>query len=296
MEHQFDMIFPIYKEAVQTDRIRKTDNELFLFKDEDSQPIAFRSCDINDPAIPDLALDKLLFEIGAFSFYEGGNCIYFLYHGARRIVGCISPLDRTLRDERMARDIELYFRKAYSLDPYAVSLRTAFVGFGELVSSAAEFCGCLTDIMSDDPESSCFSQYQISVDNTGCEHIAVALPILALMFRRISALRGFNFKITLKDSLPCLIFSAKILIEEIGKIKAPDDIREYSALTDILGDNGMIVDARIRELDGDEKLHRLSIVLCPQTVDPRGILRAPVWRQQAKRIIDSIDVDLDGKY
>ncbi len=286
------MLFPAYQETVQIDRIKKFDNELFFFNDNHSKPFASRSSNADKSAVLAVLPEEPATVIGAFSLYRDGEKLYCAYKGVRKIVAYISR-----SDDRTVNEIEKYLKKAYTLDPYAISARAAFEGFEELVCTVSEFCGCLTDIVSDGADANYFPLYGSSLENVNCEQVALSLPIVALMFRHFSALRGFNFKVTLKDSLPCLIFSARALL---GDIDTPSDIPEYSALTDILGDDGLVIGARIKELDeyteSGEQIYRLSLAVCPQSFDPRGILRAPAWRQRVKTLIEDLDIELIGKY
>ncbi len=286
------MLFPVYKESVRINRIKKFDNELFFFNDNQSKPFAFRSPDSDGSTVCATLPPHPSSVIGAFSLYRDGSELYCTYEGTRKITAHIAKSEARTVDA-----IEDYLRKAYGLDPYAISARAAFERFEELVYIASEFCGCLTDVVHNDVVADYFPLYGTSLQNVNCEQIALSLPIVALMFRRVSALRGFNFKVTVKDSLPCLIFSARALP---GTIDAPSDIPEYSALTDILGNDGLVIGAKLKEIDeyteNGESLYRLSIAICPQSFDPRGILRAPAWRQRVKTLIEDLDIHIDGKY
>lgn len=294
------MIYANFVEPQPICRISKLDNDLCLFIKGENEPFSFRAYDINKPTFCASESDRLLFSIGAFSLYDKESELYCLYHGASIIIARITPLEAGQSQSVAAQKLEEYLTNAYQLDPYAISARIAFTRFDQLVSEAAEFCGCLTDILHDGSGSVSTPPYSMSIKNINCEHIAVSLPIICLMFRRLSALRGFNFMVTVKDDLHCLIFSAKVVFEDEVSPQSVSEIREYSKLTEILGDDGLIIGARLKRIDDDEDpcdaVCRLSIAICPQTVDPRGILRAPVWRQQAKNIIDSIDIDIEGKY
>ncbi len=286
------MLVPVYKESVRIDRIKKFDTELFLFNENQSKPIAFRASDVGKSFVLVSIPHPPSSVIGAFSLYRNNSAFYCTYEGSRKIIAHIAN-----PDTRTVNIIEDYLRKAYGLDPYAISARAAFERFEEIVCIASEFCGCLTDIVHSEEIADRFPIYGASLQNVNCEQIALSLPIVALMFRRISALRGFNFKVTLKDSLPCLIFSAKSLP---GKIDTPSDIPEYSALTDILGNDGLVIGVKLKEIDeyteDGEPLYRLSVAICPQSFDPRGILRASAWRQRVKTLIEDLDIHLEGKY
>ena len=286
------MLSPAYKESVRVDRIKKFDNELFFFNGNQNKPFAYRSADGDGATVLETVYTAPSSVIGAFSLCRDGDRLCCTYDGANKITALISGAEAWTENV-----IEEYLRRAYALDPYAVSARAAFEGYEELATRAADFCGCLTDVMHDGTAADYFPIYGASIENANCEQIAITLPIVALMFRRLSALRGFNFKVTFKDSLPCLIFSARALL---GDIKEPADIPEYSALADTLGDNGLVIGSRIKRLDeyteSGEPIYRLSLAVCPQSFDPRGILRAPAWRQRVKDLIDDLDIELTGKY
>lgn len=286
------MLSPAYKESVRVDRIKKFDNELFFFNGNQNKPFAYRSADGDGATVLETVYTAPSSVFGAFSLCRDGDRLCCTYDGANKITALISGAEAWTENV-----IEEYLRRAYALDPYAVSARAAFEGYEELATRAADFCGCLTDVMHDGTAADYFPLYGASIENANCEQIAITLPIVALMFRRLSALRGFNFKVTVKDSLPCLIFSARALL---GEICAPSDIPEYSALTDIFGNDGLVIGVKLKKLDeyteSGETVHKLSLAICPQSFDPRGILRAPAWRQRVKDLIEDLDIDLDGKY
>lgn len=288
----------LYKEAVKTDRIVKFTNDLSFYRYGELKPFAFRSADIDKQTAPEID-GRTLFELGAFTIYENRGEIYCIYHAACKIIARITPLNGKAIDSNTLRKIKEYLADAYLLDPYTVSVRSAFEKYDRTVSAVADFCGCLTDIMSEYNAFDSFDYYP-KFNSINCAHIAISLPIISLMYRRISALRGFNFKVTFKDSLACLIFSAKVIFPNAEVPSDVSDIREYSVLRDILGGDGLIVGARLKTVEesgeNGEGIYRLSIAILPQTVDPRGILRAPVLGRQAENIIDSLDIDLDGKY
>ena len=292
------MTIPLQKDAVQTNRIRAVNSNFFIYEDAQDRVIAFRAANIVENFTPDVADESPQFSIGAFSVYRSDEAIRCVYDGARRISAIFLPTDKKGLDGKITARIENYLSDAYQLDPNALSLRGAFESFERLVLDAADFCGCLTDISHEGDGIRSLPQYGYT-QNNNCEHIAISLPIITLMYRQISALRGFNFKVTLKDSLPCLIFSAKVLFPDATASPTLSDFPEYSALCELL-DGEIITKAKLSSVDeatdGQERLYRFSIVICPQTVDPRGILRAPAWQSHARAIIDEIDPDLEGKY
>ncbi len=289
----------LYKEPVTVNRIKKMDTELFLYRYGESKPFAFRSANNENPIAPTVGGNEL-FTIGAFSLYEDRGELYCIYRGSSKLVARISPLKSSLLRTNTVKQLEEYFLNVYLLDPCAVSLRSAFERFDKAVSEVAAFCGCLTDIMSEYGDSVVPPQYPSYFENPNCAHIAVSLPVISLMYRRISALRGFNFKVTVKDSCLCLIFSAKVVFPDGELPHSPDDIREYSVLSDILGSEGLIIGAKLREVEGSDEngecIYRLSLAISPQAVDQTGLLRSSVMRQKARELFDGLDIELDGKY
>ena len=204
------MLFSIYKEKVKTNRIEKLENNLTFFRNGKPTCFANRSDSIDTPTVSEKD-SKVLSEIGAFSIYQSSRSLICRYLGGKGVTAIITPLQSQLTDTKTVKALEEYLLKAYRLDPYTISLRAAFEEFENLVTTAANFCGCLTDILQDGSGTRSYMQYYPILKNSNCENIALALPIIALMYRRISAMRGFNFKVTLKDSLPCLIFSARVI-------------------------------------------------------------------------------------
>lgn len=288
----------LYPEITESKRItaRKFDNEFLIFKEDECRPIAHRSP--NSEAYGNAESDDVetLFEFDRFHLYGNQKEICCKYRSRPALTSRLSLLDNTKSFGRQDIDgIVDYLSAAYNLDPYTIPRISAISAFENLVSRVANFCGCLTDIYREDTNDKDYNSFPDNKQNGS--FIAVSLPIIALMYRRISALRGFNFKISFVDSLPCLGFSAKILIEK-EKPKATD-IPEYATLCELADSDKLIIAARlikIAEEDSVDELYRLSVVICPQDIDPRGLLRAPVRLQQTQNIIDKFDFDIPGKY
>ncbi len=181
-----------------------------------------------------------------------------------------------------------YLRAAYSLELSARCIE----GFEDIIFRLAERCGCLTDIYREDDT----KPIPIAQGKPDSAFIAVSLPIIALMYRRISALRGFNFKITFADGLPCLVFSAKVILPDGDCI---DDIPEHFRLCRLSNTDEISYVYRMSEIDeicDGGRMFKLSLAICPQTVDPRGILRAPEWKRHTESILSKIDLDVPGRF
>ena len=286
------LLYPEIKENKYTVR-RKFDNAFFIFKDGDNLPFAYRAPSLADCLPERIESCETLFEFDRFKLSGTGKKICCQYHSKPSLNAYLSVLDTDKRFGK--RDIESvvsYLSAAYNLDPRALPKASAITTCEELVSKVANFCGCLTDIFRDENIESRYGHLPESKQNGS--FIAVSLPILALMYRRIAALRGFNFKVSFADSLPCLGFSAKVLLDN-GDL---NDIPEYSILCELADSDSLIIAAKlvkIAEEDG-AVIRKLSVVICPQDIDPRGILRAPELIKRKESIIDKFDFDIPGKY
>lgn len=275
---------------------RQFDDEFLIFKRDECRPFAHRSP--NSDACRNRGTDAsdTIFEFDRFRLYGNEKEIRCKYDGRPLLTARLLSLnDKKTFGKRDIDEIINYFSAAYNLDPYSLPHVSAVSRLEELVSRVADFCGCLSDIYREDAKETDYGFLPENKQN--CSFIAVSLPIIALMYRRISALRGFNFKVSFVDSLPCLGFSAKILIEQ-EKPKATD-IPEYATLCEIADSDKLIIAARLIKLEEDDfedGLYRLSVVICPQDIDPRGLLRAPGRLKKTRNIIDKFDFNIPGKY
>lgn len=267
---------------------------LLLYKDGDALPFAHRA--------PNRAFgtytfrkDETLFEFDRFALFKSGNGLLCHYKGFPSLTALLLPIKGAeLPSLALADRFRRYLATAYNLDPYTFPRISAISAFEEHISLTADFCGCLTDIVRESNVTERFNLFPINNPSGG--FIAVSLPIIALMYRRISALRGFNFRISFADSYPCLGFSAKVLLDG-GAVK-PEDVPEYSVLSQLAERDSLIVAARLVELGKEEgdMIYRLSVMICPQCVDPRGLLRAPELLKRKESIVDKFDFDIPGRF
>ena len=263
------------------------DDKLLLFADGEKLPFAYRS------PVPEIkpysfAEARMIERIGEFEISRTEKDLICKYIGKPSFFALIAPLDEESDVFDKAEVVLGYLRAAYSLE---LSMR-CIEEFEDIILRLAERCGCLTDIYREDDS----TRLPIAQAKPDSAFIALSLPIIALMYRRISALRGFNFKITFSDGLPCLVFSAKVILPDGGSI---DDIPEHCRLCDIAKNDEISYVFRMSEIDEEcscGQLFKLSLAICPQTVDPRGILRAPEWKMHTESILSKIDLDVPGRF
>ena len=163
-----------------------------------------------------------------------------------------------------------------------------------IVSRIAEYCGCLTDIKLPEKEAPLFT---ISARENYKNRPAVllALSAICLIYRRMSALRGFNFKLVYEEGFTCLAFSANIIVTDISEVS---DIPGYRGLSDLDSRGSITLYSRMSEatLPDCEGLCRLTVVISAQTEDPSGFLRAPDWKEQTRKKLDLLDFDVPGRF
>ncbi len=269
---------------------RKFSDTLMLFKDEEDTPFAMRAP--LDTAIPTAVKTdaEIVYEDEDFSISKVENIIYcsIKRSGAPRAV--ISQFDN-IKGTDTLKAVKSYFSLIPTIDFSHISMSSAFSTLGKLVNRVADYCGCLTDINAPDL-SDRITAYTYT---RGTPYLAAALPTVCLLYRRLSALRGFNFKLIFPEDLPCLAFSARILGNNIA---CPADIPEYAALTELDESGGLTVYSRLSEFPDDdgEKIFKFTIILSPQSSDPRGILRAPEWKRKTKDGLHMLDIDIPGRF
>lgn len=263
------------------------DDKLLLFAEGESLPFAYRS-PVSEITPYSFTEARMIERIGEFEISRTDKNLICKYIGKPSFFALIAPLDEESDVFDKAEVVLGYLRAAYSLE---LSIR-CIEGFEDIILRLAERCGCLTDIYREDDS----IRLPIAQGKPDSAFIALSLPIIALMYRRISALRGFNFKITFSDGLPCLVFSAKVILPDGDCI---DDIPEHCRLCDIARNDEISYVFRMSEIDEEcscGQLFKLSLAICPQTVDPRGILRAPEWKMHTESILSKIDLDVPGRF
>lgn len=258
---------------------------MLLFAQEEHIPFAYRS-PIAETEKYSFSKGKPIDRIGQFELSYSDKQVICRYLGEPSLYAVVEMLENGDDLSAKADTVINYLRNAYSLDLSHADIKRC----EDLTAYIAEKCGCLTDICRDDLRDVLFNN-DLKPDSAV---IAIALPIIALMYRRISAKRGFNFKIAFADGLACFIFSARVILQNDHS-----DIPEHRVLSSISANDGVALAAKLNYL-GEEceggGLYKLSIAFCPQSIDPRGILRAPEWKKQTESILSRIDIDLDGEF
>lgn len=289
------LLFPEITEKKRA-TARKFENEFLIFKEDENRPFAHRSPNLETCGNRETDESDTLFEFDRFHLYGNEKELCCKYNGNPALSARLLLLDNKKTFGKRDVDVIVNFiSAAYNLDPYTLPRVSAISAFEDLISRVADFCGCLTDIYREDIKENIYGFLPENKQNGS--FIAVSLPIIALMYRRISALRGFNFKVSFVDSFPCLGFSAKILLDR-DKPKATD-IPEYATLCELADSDKLIIAARLIKLteeDSPDELYKLSVVICPQDIDPRGLLRAPVRIKKTQSIIDKFDFNIPGRY
>ncbi len=287
----------VFKHLAYPEQIGRTglserfDNDLFLYHNDCKRPFASRahSSDSVPDRIPNI--DSEPEEFNRFRVCCNGNAVTCTYNGPPSFCAAVIGIDDGFDPEFTAGRILRGLRLAYELDPYRIPRLSALERYEDIVARTASFCGCLTDIESDRSELP-ITVASMPPAQRNSAFIAMALPAIALMFRRIAALRGFNFKVIFTSDRPCLAFSAKAL-------NARTDHPELAFLENLDSSGGLKVYSRIRECREDESedgIYVFSVAVCPLTCDPRGILRAPAWNEETDKIFKELDIEVKGKY
>ncbi len=258
-------------------------DSLFLYEEGERYPFAFRS--------PYPALERpsnegdLIFEYGGFRIIRAGNSLFCSYTSEPRIYALFKPIKGEDTDEKMISSLISMLKRASRLDPHTQPKYSAYTFYEDYIQRTAEFCGVLTDLCkTNDGRIIPFSS-DMSRDSA---YLAVVLTVIALMFRRISALRGFNFKLVFPDSVACLVFSARIFEKDAEKIPEFDVINKFEKYGRLA-----LISEKKRTDDG---LIRFSVAICPQTCDPADVLRTPEILKRSKDILKGIDLYIPGKY
>lgn len=265
------------------------DDKLLLFAEGEALPFAYRS-PVPEAKPYSFAEESLIDRIGEFNISRADKDLICRYVSKPSGFALIAPLDEDKNTFDKADAVIGYLHAAYSLE-----LSTRCVErFEDIIFRLAERCGCLSDIYRED--NGINLPLGIAKGKPDSAFIAVSLPIIALMYRRISALRGFNFKITFADGLPCLVFSAKVILRDNEGLA---DIPEHLRLCEITQSDEISYVYRLSEIDEDcscGRLFRLSLAICPQTADPSGVLRAPEWKMYTESVLSKIELDVPGRF
>lgn len=221
------------------------------------------------------------------------NFVFFDFESTCRHTAVISSESKETA-ERTA-DAALDFLSSKEAErPIVRSASQSYTTVYGIVSRIAEYCGCLTDINLPDDEAPLLA-IPAREDYKSRPAVLLALSAICLIYRRMSALRGFNFKLVYEEGFIGLAFSANIIGADISEVS---DIPGYRGLSDLDSRGSITLYSRISEstLPDCEGFCRLTVVISAQTEDPSGFLRAPDWKEQTRKKLDLLDFDVPGRF
>ena len=272
--------------------VKEFKDTLALFFRGSSLPYATRAPS-DSTIIPGNDRGEVIYESGRLRISVSENRIICSFG-----VSCTHKAVITIQNSEDVKEsanwIESFFRHADRILISGNISNINYIPVYKFIAQTADYCGCLTDInLPEDNEMLLWGHYRESIGKSFSA--IVALLAICLIFRRLSALRGFNFKLFFNDGLPALAFSAKILGKGIESIK---DLPEYPALEDLDSNGDLTLYSRLTKLtpeDGEE-LQRLTVILILHDEDPAGILRAPEWKFKQRASLDDLDLDIPGRF
>lgn len=260
--------------------------------------IAFRSPDRSICDNTESENSVTLKETDGFRLDLCGERLVFKIHTDPAIEFVVSPADESYDTQRRAEYVLKRINYIGTLMNEGSGIGTKSDSVEQIVKLIADYCGCNTDIYRDS-EILTFNASTGKINSEGAL-ICSVVAILSLLFRRLSALRGFNFKYTHSRGLPCLQFSANILLDHDAH--GIDSEPEYKAVCDLIGSPDRFIALSLgaptieAEEKSDGRLCRLNLAFCALTRDPLGILRADEWSRKAKGIMDGIELDVPGRF
>ena len=265
---------------------RQFKDDLFLFRADGDLPFASRApLDASLPA--KRGYGKIIYESDLFSISKADTHLYCSVNAPDAPYAVISLHEGNTGNDAEA-SARSYFSSIASLDLSGGLRSEDASSVDSLIRGIADYCGCLTDVNAPD-EARFFPRSRYSKSSP---YLAAALPTVCLLFRRLSALRGFNFKLIFPEGLPCLAFSARILSDDVT---SASDIPEYSALLELDGITAYSKLIPESEDDGD-KISRLTVVISAQSEDPSGVLRATEWKKTLRKRLDLSEIDVPGRF
>jgi hypothetical protein len=271
---------------------REFNDSVALFCENDPLPYAVRAPREDSSYPQEPSFGEILFEDMGFSILKCKNHIHLTFNNGcshRAVIKTPSEADARSTADNIIR---------FLTDGRASILPTRYdtenyLSVCNSVAAVADYFGCLTDINPPSEGSTSRFDRVASANNAGV--MLFALGAVCLIYRKISALRGFNFKLILEDDAVCFAFSARIIGEGICDI---NDIPGYRALRDLDSGKKITLYTRLAETDGqsDTQLYRLTVILTPQIEDPSGKLRAPEWKETVLKRFDKLEAEIIGRF
>lgn len=271
-------------------KARQFHDNLFLFRADADKPFAARAS--LDASLPEKRSEgaETVFESDLFRITKAHRCLYCSVNDPYAPYAAISLFDGNCGTDSET-SARRYFSSIMSLD-LSGSLKPADSSSVDgLINGIADYCGCLTDLNA--PDESIFTPTARYAKSS--PYLAAALPAVCLLYRRLAALRGFNFKLIFPEGLPCLAFSARILSDGIS---SANDIPEYSALLELDGKGEITVFSKLvpETDDGGDKISRLTLIISAQSSDPISILHATEWKKSLRERLDIAEINIPGRF
>ncbi len=265
---------------------------LMLFREGEACPFAYRA-----PIPPQARAGmgegaKVLYEYGIFSVFRAECGVICSCESRPRILALFEPTEGAELDESaLLAQISSELAHAGDADPNAAPAMAVLDLFVERIIRAAGFCGCLTDAYRPEEDGAPPSSCGIGGD---AAFLALILPIIALMYRRLSAARGFNFRVKPSQGMNVFAFSANIISDGIER---PEDIPEVSVMQELQGGGELILLTKLRGLgaDGEGRRARLSLSVCSYKCDPNDVFYSLKWKEK-QRELALTDIEVPGRF
>lgn len=265
-------------------------DDLFLFRANAEEPYAFRAP--QDTPVPNKrdAEGEMAFESDCFRIVKAHGCIYCSISDPKAPYAVIAPHESKLTSD-IADTVKDFCCAVASLELTGHRKMWDQPSVDSLIRGLSAFCGCLTDINA--PEEPLLAPDRRYEGRS--PYLAIALSTVCLMYRRLSALRGLNFKLIFPEGIPFLAFSAKVLSSGIRSIS---DIPECSVLRELQNLGGISLYTRLTEEedDGGEKLSRLILLISSAPTARRDTLHATERVQDLRKKLDKVPLDIPGRY
>jgi len=270
---------------------RRFNDNLMLFQSGERTPFATRATLDSDTTLPCVSDAHIIYQSEFISISRSGRYLFCSLNQSDMPYAVISLFNEKYAVNTI-REIEDYVSMAAAVDPLNIYKINYRYELHKMINSVASYCGCLTDINKPDEEQIFRSAIQ---SKAGSPYPALALPAVCLLFRRLAALRGFNFKPIFHDGIPYFAFSARILKHNITSV---DDISEYRALKVFEKAGEITLYSRLSDdrTEDSEELAKLTLIMTSQVSDPSGIMRAPEWKKHTLDILDSAEIDIPGRF
>ncbi len=230
--------------------------------------------------------------------YEGRDAVFCSMGPSSPICFLIRSTDEDSSHRSLdlsAEQLLRCFEQSYPLFSTTKSEGVLYAPIFDYLVRISSFCGAKTDIGFFGNEAELSPSVSSFVDYDSL-FVSSSLLIIALMYRRISSRRGFNFKFLPASPFVCLGFSARVFLNPDDSLSPMHSIPELSAIKDAADRLGVVVATSCTTAcdnpDGcageRAELYRLAVAICPQTHDPSGLLHEDEFFSEQKLIAESM--------